>query len=380
MMLWISSNTTTPFTMRQRQMRSEKLQDAIGEIDSVYIEDAHKEHSAPKPAVRLNIARYVAAACMLLLVAGGVILFAKTADDHTSTTDSEEENTADIIEAQAAVSIGIDGYDRISWSPIAFDERKFYGLVPPDSEGLTPENTYEITEADLGEPMGTVDSGGSVPFDGNMVYHFAARPDSLGICVVDTGKGYEFYCTEGLYVEDVSVSDALLSAYGLPERCAYAEIQQPDGTPIFRLTARDDIEKLCALIANRSDIGHDAAERRFSDAWREAYGNDNVYYSEEEGCVLYKDDGVRPEERTYTAEDGTEITEYTYPEGYKDLYDTASELWSDGERLIVLYNTEDLRLWIDYFPSIHTIIAQDGYYDISGEDADRLAELLYRDQ
>ena len=74
-----------------KEMRSEKLQDAIGEIDSVYIEDAHKEHSAPKPAVRLNIARYVAAACMLLLVAGGVILFAKTADDHTSTTDSEEE-------------------------------------------------------------------------------------------------------------------------------------------------------------------------------------------------------------------------------------------------------------------------------------------------
>lgn len=69
--------------------------------------------------------------------------------------------------------------ERAVYFPISFDERRTYGLVDVDAIGLTKENTYKITEHDLGELMGIVNACGDEALVGCKVYHFAKYPSLI---------------------------------------------------------------------------------------------------------------------------------------------------------------------------------------------------------
>ena len=230
-------------------MREEKLLDAIDDIDDRLIEEA-----APGKQIKVRHINWVRmgsiAACFMLLIIGvwglSTIRMGSTEEaayDTAASTESavvtedacEEEameEDAAIEEAPATdtpaedagdeapntdtpsegaideaceypsedVAYGIMVNDSIYY-PISFEERKSFNLVPEDAIGLTPENTYEITEEDLGEMMGTVDSCDKEELIGATIYHFAKYPDDDNICILEYDGTYAFYVSEDFYQE-----------------------------------------------------------------------------------------------------------------------------------------------------------------------------------
>ena len=104
------------------------------------------------------------------------------------------KNAADSPAADSPLhDIGFE-FENIRYGTIGFEERIRYGLVDSGEISLTPENTYKITQKDLGEKMGTVELPYGNGTESADVYHFAAYPDYDSICIVDTPDGYVFYC------------------------------------------------------------------------------------------------------------------------------------------------------------------------------------------
>jgi hypothetical protein len=230
-------------------MKRDKLFNAIGEIDDRFIDEIADDIAKDKSngiAARASLAPWLKwsmpiAAC--LLVAVGVFgwqsgLF----DPHPDNTGTNvapispelavsgnqgnqpdtENIPPDTAHSSTAYFVFLgDSY----YGSITFEDRKKYGLVEQTAEGLTPDNTYVITEKDLGAVMGKVDGCGDETLLGATVYHYAAFPNSDGICIVrrDTfsealgTEEYEFYTFAGkVGAESPSLSGKeILQLYGL---------------------------------------------------------------------------------------------------------------------------------------------------------------------
>ncbi|MBR5769140.1 MAG: hypothetical protein IKX98_03420 [Clostridia bacterium] len=78
--------------------------------------------------------------------------------------------------------------------------------------------TYWIKEEDLGEQMGVV-TGSELGIAGQKVYHFALLPDLDGLCIIRYDGKYRFFVGD-VVLTDVTSTDAILAANGMPEECA----------------------------------------------------------------------------------------------------------------------------------------------------------------
>lgn len=353
----------------------EKILDSVGRIDDDMIEEVDELRQQKKSNVWHKYAAIAAAVC--IAVAAAIILLpgliGQKGEDVPVTEETVEFTTLDI-----AAGIMLEENENMFFYPISFEERQRFGLLPEGAVGLEPENIYRITQADIGEYMGTVGFSPDASLVGKNVYHFASFPDSMAICILDKDGEYEFYCTDGIsaFISEGEKSDVLFAMYNLPENCTKIDVADPAGNPLFTVADKETEERIFALLSGCESIGHEASERRFAQLWYDTYGNDNVYYSEEDEVCVYRDDGVRPEVKEYTDADGCVITEYVYPEGYVDIYDIAHALWNEGERCLMIETQEGYRLTIDYFPSINVFFSHDGQFDISEEAAAELNEEL----
>lgn len=203
-----------------------------------------------------------------------------------------------------------------------------------------------------------------------------AYPDKDSICIVDTPTGYEFYVCTWLNVQndDIDNSDNVLATYGLPESFEKMEILSKDFTYLFTVEDASVTEAIFEILSGKSNIGLEANERRFAQAWYDAYGNDDVYYSEEAGHCVYRSVSSDEEPTTYTDDEGNTVMQNSTQD--TSLYDKAHELWTKGERLIEITTTKGYQLTIDYFPSIQVFICSNGYYELSAADIETLSQLL----
>ena len=94
-----------------------------------------------------------------------------------------------------SVAHSIKVNDEVYW-PIGFKDRVFFGLVPEDAIGLTPENTYTISGNDIGDYIGTVEACGDTRLIGAELYHFTKYADSYDIVILKNGNEYEFYVSD----------------------------------------------------------------------------------------------------------------------------------------------------------------------------------------
>ena len=330
-------------------MRGTELLDKMDLADPAYVEAA----DSPPKHHRPSWVRWGAlAACLCLAVTGLFLGPMGTAQAPASPAppDFQGEGIGPAYEEDEAYGFHLSGDDANWYFPISFEEWVRYGLVPSDAVGLTEENTYQITRDDLGARMGTVAYCGDETLVGCEVYHFARYPDQDAICIVDTPAGYAFYtCTWlSVEVEVGGLSDTVLSAYDLPGSLEQLEVLTPDLQPLF--TAEGDAAAdILALLSGKVNIGLEANERRFAQAWYDAYGDRRVYYSEETGVCVY-----------------TDIA----------LSDTAHALWTEGERVLRITTAPGYQLVIDYFPSISTFQCGDGYYELRPEEVEALNALL----
>lgn len=113
---------------------------------------------------------------------------------------AEETNPTDNENAVVDIAYGITVNDRI-YFPISFEERKQFGLVPEDAVGLTPENTYQISDADLGEVIGVITDCEKEEYIGLKLYHFAEYPENDVIGILDNNGTYEFYVCDELLAD-----------------------------------------------------------------------------------------------------------------------------------------------------------------------------------
>ena len=294
--------------------------------------------------------KWVLLAAAVILV--GVIAILYFGKQPSTVTAAEVPITEDLNDC----GFTLDTNESIMYFSISFDDRIRYGLVGEDAEGLTAENTYHITEGDLGEPMGTIVSCENEDMIGRKAYHFAAYPGYDSICIAETKSGYGFYTADGISGENEigQRSDTVLSRYGITDSTEKVEVCDIDDEPLFELDEAK-ISELLSLLAGKENTGLEANERRFAEAWRNAYGNDDVYYSEEDGMCAF-----RSKETT----------------SGESLYKTAHSLWNEGERVLWITTEKGFRIMIDYFPSIKSFIMEDGYYVLSDSETEQMNALL----
>ena len=171
-------------------------------------------------------------------------------------TETEE---IPVINVGVAHRIMIEGFEDAAYFGIGFDERKEFGLIGEDEIGLTEENRYKITEADIGEFMGTVIEGeGDIV--GSKVYHFAKYPDSDKICIIETPEGFEFY-TGSIFkqLEAGESSDLIFETFGFPENLEKAEVQYAFDYTAFEITDEGEIEQIFEIFSGKENIGDEKA-------------------------------------------------------------------------------------------------------------------------
>lgn len=322
-------------------MRGTEFLDKMELIDPAYIEAADVK---PKKKKSVWVKWGAMAACLCLVIGGIAAYQTGVFDDPTGSIGTGEDDSI-----AAACGFYLGDNKAAVYYPISFDEAKDYGLVPEGASGV--KDIFSITEDDIGELMGIVMGCGDEALNGCNVYHFSKYPEKDSICIVDTPNGYKFFVCSWLNIESEigTNSDVFLSAYDLPESLETMELLASDWQHIANVTDPATVMAVLEILAGKTNIGLEASERRFAQAWYDAYGNDDVHYSEEVGHCVYR--GM-------------------------DLSDKAHALWSNGERIIRITTENGYRLDIDYFPSVRMFQCTDGYYELSPNEAEALNSLL----
>lgn len=324
-------------------MRGNELLDKMELIEPAYVEAADT-----KPKLRKHTwVKWCAMAACLCLVIGGFAVHLLGMTRVPTDTAGGNDQTQDSV----AYGFYLDGNSTALYFPISFEERVHYELVPNGGIGLTGSYIYQITEDDLGNLMGTVTDCRDETIIGSQVYHFAKYPEYDSICIADTPNGYKFYVCSWLDVpvEIGDISDAIFAAYGLPNSLKTMEILASDSRYLFSVDDEATIKAILKVLSGKVNHGLEANERMFVQAWYDAYGNDDIHYSEESGTCVAR-----------------EIS----------LFDKAHELWNEGERIIQITTDCGFRLTIDYFPAVHVFACGDSYYEISANDVEFLNSLL----
>ena len=331
-------------------MKQEDIFRAIGEAAEEHIEDTAKAITKKR---RGRMAYWAAAAACVCLIAIGALTLG--GQDTTAIDNGEVEilggGTFMTGDVQQSTAHGMSlSSSSATYFPISFEDRKAYGLVGEDDMGLTAENTYRITEADLGEPMGAVAVCGDESLVGCPVYHFAAYPDLDSICIVETKDGYEFYTSSGpvlIFITE-GKSEAMLQAFLLPQQAEKVTVQDANWEELLTITDADTIYRLCDILTEKEDMGLAAHEQRFADLWKETMGNEDIFYSEGYGMVYTND--LTP--------------------------DDTSPIWHKDQRVVTIYADNGFSLQFTYNPSIATFTWGDEYFPLTEEEAAALNEIL----
>lgn len=318
-------------------MTGNELLDKLSLIDPAYVEEADRE---PKKKNYSWLKFGALAACLCLIIIGVVL--------QREPTDGIQDSVSNHL---LAFPISLDSAPAALYHPISFEDRQQYGLVPADAIGLDESNTYHITESDLGEWMGAVSSCGDESLIGCDVYHFAKYPDKDSICIVDTPTGYAFYVCHWLYTEPAigDTADVLLAVYDLPQSLETMELLTPSLQPIKEITDAAAIDAVFALISGKTNMGLAESNRRFAQAWYEAYGNDDVFFSEEAGYCKYRN---------------------------VDSIEKAQALWTEGEQVILITTERGYQLMIDFFPAVGVAAIGGGYYELTAAEMELLRSLF----
>ncbi|MBQ8748075.1 MAG: hypothetical protein IJZ08_09465 [Clostridia bacterium] len=364
-------------------MKDKKLLRAIGDIDDRYIEEADAD---AKPR-RFPLYRFAALAASVCVVIGCVIALLSRpstvvpsvsgTEPMETSPDTAPETFPDIMDGRyPPYFFIINGDASVEYYALSIWEALRYELLIEGATTVSDETLLPITEADLGERMGTV-TGGSL--HGCTVHHAARYPSLDSICIVDTPDGYLYYTASWLTLEDAigQNSDAVLAAYGLPDFAAEAEVLSGEGEVLLALTEAETREIL-AILADKTNIGMAENNRLYANLWQDTYGNDDIYYDEESGTVREKNIPTERKTYTYTTEDG--VTVAVEVNGNTDVYELKSALFHTGQRQILIATDRGFYFTVTYTPSIRTCSVGDGYYRLSEAESARMNTLLKIEQ
>ena len=326
-------------------MRGTELLYKMELIDPVFLEEAE---AAPQRARSKRLMWGSLAACFFLLV--GIFAAVRSgAFPNIQAGKPGASATPGQAPFDVAYSLRLEGNETIVYDPIDFEDCLRYGLVPQNAAGL--DRPLKITEADIGEFMGTVTGCYDPALNGCKAYHYARYPEKDAICIIDTPRGYAFYSCRYLYYDAAvgASSDELFSLYGLPDSLEKMEVLTPGDRFLFEISDPAQIAAVIDTLSGKTNIGLAASNRRYAEAWYDAYGNEDVFFNEEQGCDEFTD---------------------------VETYEEAHALWGRGCRHIRITTEKGFQLLIDYVPAVCSFNAQDSYYVLSEEETEALNAIL----
>lgn len=330
------------------------------------------EEADIKPNVKKHflVKLIVVAASICLVLTAGVF-----AADYFNLFNGEEGKKI-IVEHASAAGFSIDGNNDIIYFPISFDDCKRYGIIRQDAIGLSREDAYEITSADIGELMGTVTNCDDQTLAGRNVYHYLKFPDYDSICIVDTGSGYQFYTGSYFLGKWFNLSsNQCLDKYDLPNSLKKIEIINSNSQVLFEIKDKDDISLLFDIISNKEDIGDNEQRRRMADAWYKEYQNDDLYYDQATGQIVYKNANEIIKEGYTSVVDGVEIT-FEPQFGNTATQDKAIELWNRNSCNILITSNNGFSITVNYSPITSTFSISNNNYSLTEDEVKELNSLL----
>ncbi len=250
-------------------MTGKDIYQALGDIDPRMIEKADNcSADDPKNGLRRRM-RYAggAAACLCLVIALAIglssLLIPKTQDGGGS------DQMADIF-----YGFCLNG---LQYYPIDVGDHARYEEVKALQVGATGENRYEITEAHLGEWLGTIPADEN--FGQGEVYRFAAYPDYDAIVIMHRDGEYKFYISDGdlyRYIRETgkSDSDALFSYHGMPDSITEMTTEV-GGTPL----SKESVAEVITLLSGKQTVEYAVYAERAVALWKQTYGTDEVKLS-----------------------------------------------------------------------------------------------------
>ncbi len=337
-------------------------------INPEFIEEADIK---PKAKKHLLINWVALASCICLFAVIGIF-----AANHFNLFEDKSDSVHKIVAKHSTAGFYINEDKTVLYFPISFDNRVRYGLVPEDAEGLTKENTYKITDADLGELMGTVTSCGDKELIGCKVYHFSKYPNYDSICIADTKNGYKFYTGIYFITERSNLrSNVCLAKYDLPNSLEKIEILNKDSKVLFEIKDEKDISMLFTIISDKYDIGSNEQNRRLADAWYREYQNDDLYYDEASGQIVYKNADKIIKEGYTSVVDGVEIV---FEPQFADTVtrDKALELWTKDNLNIAITSNNGFDVTIQYSPITSTFSIYSNNYSLTEDEIKELNSIL----
>ncbi len=310
------------------------------------------------------------AASLCLIILAGV-----WATDYFNLFDTKANNHKVTVQ-HAAAGFNLNGNDDIVYFPIPFDDCKRYGIIPQDAIGLSRDDAYEITSDDIGEHMGTVTSCGDKTLVGRNVYHYSKFSNYDSICIVDTNEGYEFY-TGTIFIGKYSnlSSNECLAMFRLPDSLEKIEIIDDKFNVLYEIKDEKNISSFFNIILNKYDIGSNEMNRRRADAWYKEYGNDDLYYDETTGKIVYKYENEIIKEGYTSIIDGVEIV-FEPQFGDTVTRDKAIELWNRNCVNISLTSNNGFGITIEYSPITSTFSISGNDYSLTEAEIQELNALL----
>ena len=209
-----------------------------------------------------------------------------------------------------------------------------------------------ITEADLGEQMGTVMGCGNAELNGCAVYHYAKFPDIDTICIVDTPDGYRFFKCEWLSLpeEVLQNSSAVLDAYGLPDSIVTLDVLTRYEERLHTIEDEDTIRAIFEIFSGKTNIGLTECNRLISQAWQDTYGTDEVIF---DGVGIgYKGEDVHDINRRFEA------------------------FMAEGSRTIQFTTDNGFQRYINFTLVTRVVSIDNGFYALTEDEAVRLSALL----
>ncbi len=340
-------------------MRGNELLDKMELIDPLFIEAAE---TVPQRAGNRRLLWGSLAACLILLI--GFCAVVQSGAFPSLQTGRVSSSAAPGGTFTSACVFWLDGNKAVAYGPIDGEDRKRYDLIPDKiAVGQTLNEATIITEADLGEFMGTVTGCIDPALNGCRVYHYAKYPEKDAICIVDTPQGYAFYCGSVLAFDAVvgGSSDELFSLYGLPDSLEELEILSPGERFLFEITDPAQIAVIFEILSGKTNIGLIASDYRYAQAWYDAYGNEDVSFSEENGFVF----------RDGTSGDGDSGQVFA-----EKTYEKAHALWGKGSCHLCFTTAKGFQLLIDYNPAVCSFNSQNSYYVLSEAETEALNTIL----
>ena len=325
-------------------MRGTELLYKMELIDPVFIEAAE---AAPQRARSKWLVWGPIAACFFLLI--GIFAAVRSGAFPGILAGKTGVSTPPGGTFLGANSFHLEGNEAAIYGPVDIQDGKRFGLVP--GEALSMDKALAITEADLGEFMGIVAGCSDPALNGCKVHHYARYPEKDAICIVETPQGYAFYSCKNLGFDAAvgNLSDELFTLYGLPDSLEIIEVLSQDDKPLFEILDKAQIATVFKLLFGKTNIGLTASNRRYAQAWYDAYGNEDVFFDEEHGYNEFID---------------------------IETYEKAHELWGKDCRHIRITTIKGYQLLIDYNPAVCSFNAQDSYYVLSEEETEAMNAIL----